>query len=51
MWVFSSYAMDGKPSFLLGAKALISGGIRLVMGGYHLFSSNEWEIIKMIKAL
>ena len=32
------------------AKALIARGIRLVMGGYHLFSAHEWEIIKVIEA-
>jgi len=40
----------GKPSFFVGARALIPKGIRLVMGGYHLFSTNEWEIIKIIEA-
>jgi 7,8-dihydropterin-6-yl-methyl-4-(beta-D-ribofuranosyl)aminobenzene 5'-phosphate synthase len=32
------------------AKALIARGIRLVMGGYHLFSAHEWEIMKVIEA-
>ena len=39
----------GKPSFLFRAKALIARGIAPVMGGYYLFSANEWEIIKVIK--
>lgn len=31
-------------------KALIPTQIHLVMGGYHLFSAGQWEIMKMIRS-
>ena len=48
--VLTGCAHPGIVEVVKRAKALIPGGIRLVMGGYHLFSTNEWEIIKVIEA-
>jgi len=36
---------------ILRVKSPHYGGIRLAIGGYHLFSAHGWEIIKMIKTL
>ena len=33
-----------------GQNSSLWGGIRLAIAGYNLFSSNEWEIIKVIRA-
>ena len=48
--VLTGCAHPGIVEVIKRAKALIPEGIRLVMGGYHLFSTNEWEIIKVIEA-
>ena len=42
-------AHPGIMAVIKRAKALIPMEIRLVMGGYHLFSTGEWEIIKIIR--
>ncbi len=36
---------------ILRVKSPHHGGIRLAIGGHHLFSAHGWEIIKMITAL
>lgn len=48
--VLTGCAHPGIIGVIKRAKALIPGGIRLVIGGYHLFYANEWEIIKIIRA-
>jgi 7,8-dihydropterin-6-yl-methyl-4-(beta-D-ribofuranosyl)aminobenzene 5'-phosphate synthase len=48
--VLTGCAHPGIIGVIKRAKALIGGGIYLVMGGYHLFSADEWEIIEVIEA-
>jgi hypothetical protein len=36
---------------IIRATSLHYGGIRLSIGGYHLFSGHGWEIIKMVMSL
>ncbi len=48
--VLTGCAHPGIIGVMKRAKALIAGGIHLVMGGYHLFSAHEWEIIEVIEA-
>jgi 7,8-dihydropterin-6-yl-methyl-4-(beta-D-ribofuranosyl)aminobenzene 5'-phosphate synthase len=43
-------AHPGIMAVIKRAKALIPTQIRLVMGGYHLFSAGEWEIMKTIRS-
>ena len=43
-------AHPGIMAVIKRAKALIPMEIRLVMGGYHLFSAGEWEIMKIIRS-
>ncbi len=48
--VLTGCAHPGIIEVIKRAKALTARGIRLVIGGYHLFSANEWEIIRVIEA-
>ncbi len=48
--VLTGCAHPGIIRVIKRAKALITVGIYLVMGGYHLFSAHEWEIIKVIES-
>lgn len=47
--VLTGCAHPGIIGIMKRTKALIAGGIHLVMGGYHLFSTHEWEIIEVIE--
>jgi 7,8-dihydropterin-6-yl-methyl-4-(beta-D-ribofuranosyl)aminobenzene 5'-phosphate synthase len=48
--VLTGCAHPGIVKVIKRARSLISGGIRLAIGGYHLFSANQWEIIEVIRA-
>ena len=47
--VLTGCAHPGIVGVIKRAKAMIPGGIGLVMGGYHLFSTNQREIIEVIR--